>query len=125
MTVHARFWVMVGSLSGFLGVGLGAGGAHGLKEVLGPEQLAWWQTATLYQMLHAPAMVLAGVVPLERPSSRVVGFLFFVGTVVFCGTLYLMALGAPRWFGAITPIGGLALMAGWLALAIGAMRSRG
>lgn len=124
MTVNARFWVVVGALSGFLGVGLGAFGAHGLKTVLGPEQLAWWHTATLYQMLHAPAMVLAGVVPLVRPSARVVGFLFFVGTVIFCGTLYLMALGAPRWFGAITPIGGLALMAGWLAFAIGALRSR-
>jgi len=124
MTVRARVWIVLGALVGFVGVGLGAFGAHGLEAHVGAKQLAWWRTATLYQLLHAPALVLVGLVPLVRPGPRVVGALFFAGTVIFCGTLYLMALGAPRWFGAITPIGGLALMAGWLALAIGALRGK-
>ena len=124
MTVPSRFWIVLGALSGFLGVGLGALGAHSLETVLAPDQLGWWRTASLYQLLHAPALVLVGLAPLVRPGPRLVGGLFFAGTVIFCATLYLMALGAPRWFGAITPIGGLALMAGWLAFAIGALRGK-
>ena len=119
---HARIWIVLGALSGFLAVGLGAFGAHGLKQVAGPEQLAWWHTATLYHLLHAPVLVLVGIVPLVRPGPRVVGIALLVGTAVFSGTLYAMALGAPRWLGAVTPVGGLALMAGWLGLALGARR---
>ena len=118
----ARTWIVVGALSGFLAVGLGAFGAHGLEKIATEGQLAWWRTATLYHLLHAPALVLVGVVALRRPGPRVVGLAFLVGTVIFSGTLYAMALGAPRWLGAVTPLGGLALMAGWLGLALGAWR---
>lgn len=120
----ARGWIVLGALSGFLGVGLGAFGAHGLERVASPEQLAWWRTATLYHLLHAPVLILVGVVPHARPGPRVVGTFFLGGTVLFCGTLYAMGLGAPRWLGAVTPVGGLALMAGWLAFALGAWRTR-
>ena len=124
MQGHENSWIVVGAVSGFLGVGLGAFGAHGLEEILDPEQLTWWRTATLYQLFHASVLVLVGVVPLRRPGRRTVGLAFLIGTVVFSGTLYGMALGAPRALGAVTPIGGLALMAGWLGLALGAWRSR-
>ena len=124
MVERDRIWIVVGALSGFLAVGLGAFGAHGLERVATEGQVAWWRTATLYHLLHAPALVLVGVVPLARPGPRVVGTAFLAGTVIFSGTLYALALGAPRWFGAVTPVGGLALMAGWLGLALGAWRSR-
>jgi uncharacterized membrane protein YgdD (TMEM256/DUF423 family) len=124
MTGRGRIWIVVGALSGFLAVGLGAFGAHGLERVATEGQLAWWRTAALYHLLHAPALVLAGVIPLARPGPRVVGTAFLLGTVIFSGTLYALALGAPRWLGAVTPVGGLALMVGWLGLALGAWRSR-
>lgn len=87
---------------GFLGVALGAFGAHALKDKVDPEL---WRTAVSYQMWHALA-ILAIASPTAKP-------LFLAGTVIFSGTLYALALGAPRWLGAVTPIGGLLLLAGW------------
>ncbi len=117
-------WIVLGAASGFLAVGLGAFGAHGLEQVATEGQMAWWRTAALYHLLHAPVLVLVGLVPLRRPGARVVGTAFLAGTVIFSGTLYALALGAPRALGAVTPVGGLALMAGWLGLAVGAWRGR-
>jgi uncharacterized membrane protein YgdD (TMEM256/DUF423 family) len=103
----------VAGLLGATAIGLGAFGAHGLKERLAliPEAIGWWETATFYLLTHAVAVgAIAG-----RPlwPAR----LWAVGATVFAGTLYAMALGAPRWFGAITPIGGSLLIAGWVVLA--------
>lgn len=117
-------WVVVGALAGLLGVGMGAFGAHGLEGHATPEQIAWWETAARYHLMHALALVAVGMVP---GRSSFAGWSFALGTLVFSGTLYAMALGAPRWFGAITPIGGVALMVGWLAFALqarGAVHSR-
>jgi len=118
-------WILIGALLGSLGVGLGAFGAHGLRASLSAQALAWWQTATLYQLVHALALVLTGLVALHAPRAGAAGWAFLIGSVVFSGTLYAMALGAPRWLGAVTPLGGLALMAGWLLLAWAAWAALG
>jgi uncharacterized membrane protein YgdD (TMEM256/DUF423 family) len=103
----------VAGLLGALAIGLGAFGAHGLKERLAliPEAVGWWETATFYLLTHAVAVgAIAG-------RSLWPARLWAFGATVFAATLYAMALGAPRWFGAITPIGGSLLIAGWVVLA--------
>jgi uncharacterized membrane protein YgdD (TMEM256/DUF423 family) len=103
---------------GFSGVALGAFGAHALDAQLTDEAHGWWTTATTYLLPHAAAALAAG---LSRRVNRG-GWLIIVGAAIFAGSLYAMALGAPRWFGAITPIGGLSLLAGWAAIALSALR---
>ncbi|MEL7486599.1 MAG: DUF423 domain-containing protein [Pseudomonadota bacterium] len=106
---------------GFVCVALGAFGAHGLDGRLSAEAAEWWETATFYGLVHAVAALAALS---ARPPMRASAAAFVIGAVIFSGTLYAMALGAPRWFGAITPIGGLALLAGWAQVMIGGARSR-
>jgi uncharacterized membrane protein YgdD (TMEM256/DUF423 family) len=118
-------WLVTGALWGFAGVGLGAFGAHGLRGSVSSEALGWWQTATLYHLVHALALVAVGLLPPHGPRVDAAGWAFFLGSLAFCGTLYAMALGAPRWLGAITPLGGLGMMAGWLLLAGAALGRRG
>jgi uncharacterized membrane protein YgdD (TMEM256/DUF423 family) len=115
-------WTMTGALWALLGVGLGAFGAHGLKAVASEQALAWWETAARYQLVHAVALVLLGLLQQHRPGGDGAGWAFLLGSTVFSGTLYVMALGAPRWLGAVTPIGGLGMMLGWLLLALHARR---
>ena len=101
--------------TGFLAVALGAFGAHGLKEVLARHAAAdIWETAVLYHLVHAVVLlVLAWRPPVPLLAWR----LFAVGVLIFSGSLYILALTNVRWLGAITPLGGLCLLAGWLALA--------
>ncbi|WP_375382227.1 DUF423 domain-containing protein [uncultured Sphingomonas sp.] len=102
-------WLLVvAALSGALAVGAGAFGAHGAHG----EAAEWLKTGGHYQLIHAVAALVA-----MRLDARGAGWLFVAGGALFAGTLYLMALGAPRWFGAITPLGGALLIAGWLWLA--------
>lgn len=108
-------WIVAGAVVGFLAVALGAFGAHGLEKHATSEGMAWWETGVRYHLVHAPVLLLLGLLPL-RGRDRI-GWLFLLGILVFSGTLYAMALGAPRWFGAITPLGGLALLGGWALLA--------
>ncbi len=116
--------IVAGALLGALGVAAGAFGAHGLEERLSEEALGWWRTGAQYQLLHAPAVVAAGLFAcLAGGRGRSAAFLFISGAVIFSGTLYAMALGAPRWLGAVTPIGGVSLIAGWVALAVAAYRA--
>ena len=108
-------WTRTAALLGLLGVGLGAFGAHGLEDIATPEQLEWWRTASLYQLVHiAPLLALDHL--RGRSLVRAAGLAFTGGVLVFSGSLYAMGLGAPSWLGAITPLGGLALMGGWAAL---------
>ena len=100
----------------------GAFASHALKGHLGVEQLGWWQTAVEYQLWHALALLLTAALPLRHPAT--VARLFGLGAIIFSGSLYLMALGAPRGFGAITPLGGVMLIAGWLMLGWAAIRQR-
>jgi len=100
-------------LLGATAIALGAFGAHALKDRLAliPEAAGWWQTATFYLLTHAVA--IGAIVGRSAMPAR----LWTAGAVIFAGTLYAMALGAPRWFGAISPIGGALLIAGWGVLA--------
>jgi uncharacterized membrane protein YgdD (TMEM256/DUF423 family) len=109
------FWV-IGCVLAFVAVAAGAFGAHALRGRVAPDLLAVFETAARYQMYHALAL-LAASWSARRGGGGAAGWLFFAGIVVFSGSLYLLALTGIRWLGAVTPIGGLAFMAGWLALA--------
>lgn len=114
--------VPVASILGFLGVALGAFGAHGMSGRFTPESRGWWETATLYLLVHAVAVFAAGLSGRTGLFSAG-GWSMVIGALIFSGTLYSMALGAPRWFGAITPIGGIGLLIGWALFAVAALRS--
>ncbi len=122
-------WVRVGAVLGFLAVALGAFGAHGLKaklDALGTG--ANYQTAVLYHMFHALAILGVGLLARVNPENRAVsvaGWSFLLGVLVFSGSLYVLALTGMKWLGAITPIGGLAMLVGWAALAAGAPQTPG
>ena len=110
-------WTRTAAILGFLGVALGAFGAHGLEGVASPEELEWWHTATLYLLVHvAPLLALDALAEKGRPVA-LAGRALLAGELVFCGTLFAMGLGGPRWLGAITPFGGVAYLVGWAALA--------
>ncbi|MEO8777767.1 MAG: DUF423 domain-containing protein [Rhodanobacter sp.] len=112
--VSIRLALLVG-IAGASAVLLGAFGAHALRDVLDPTQRELWHTAVDYHVWHALALVLA--VGLGRGRGRRVAVVAFaLGIVLFSGSLYALALGAPRWTGIITPFGGLAFVVGWIAL---------
>lgn len=115
-------WIAIASMNLALAVALGAFGAHGLKNIATAEQLAWWQTGTLYFFFHALGLLIAGVLIKYFDFNALPAWLLQTGILLFAGSLYCMALGAPRWFGAITPIGGLFMIAGWVMLAIVAFK---
>jgi uncharacterized membrane protein YgdD (TMEM256/DUF423 family) len=122
-----RLFALLGCLSAFVAVAAGAFGAHALRDTLPPDRLDVFETAARYQMYHALALLLVGWL---GPSGgraaaiRPAGWLFVAGTVLFCGSLYVLALSGVRWLGAVTPLGGLAFLSGWLALARAAMVRR-
>lgn len=109
----------IGAVAGFLAVALGAFGAHALKDRMLPADLVVFETAVRYQMYHALALLLVGLLLARGGSSAgaVSGWAFTAGIVVFSGSLYMMLLTGHRWLGAVTPIGGLAFLVGWLAMA--------
>jgi len=128
-------WIALGAACGGLGVVLGAFGAHALKARLGEAALQTWQTAVSYQLVHALALLAVGILirlvaPLGgEPTSvapdrllGVAGLSFALGVLLFSGSLYALALGGPRWLGPVTPLGGVAFIAGWIALAVAALR---
>jgi uncharacterized membrane protein YgdD (TMEM256/DUF423 family) len=117
-----RLFYICGSLAGFIGVGIGAFGAHALKARLAPDMLAVFETGARYQMYHAVALLAAawGWTQWRSRAFTWAGGLFIAGILLFSGSLYLLALTGARGFGAITPVGGLAFLAGWLCLAWGA-----
>jgi len=129
-------WIAVGALLAAVGVLLGAFGAHvldGQLESIGYEgddlarRLANHETAVRYQMFHAIGIVLVGLALIHRPSSwwQAAGWAFVGGFVIFSGLLYVLVLAGPswRWLGAVIPFGGVAMITGWVLLAIGALRS--
>ncbi len=114
-----RRTLLTAGILGLLGVAAGAFGAHGLESRISAEQLEWWQTAARYQQIHALALLLVGWGAGDwTPWRTRAAVAFTVGIVVFAGTLYAMALGGPRVLGAVTPLGGLCLIAGWGLIAI-------
>jgi uncharacterized membrane protein YgdD (TMEM256/DUF423 family) len=119
-----RLFAMLGALSAFLAVAAGAFGAHALRARLSPGLLAVFETAARYQMYHALGLIAAAWIATRWPGAWPVraGWLFVAGTVLFSGSLYALALTGIRWLGAVTPLGGLAFLAGWLCLALGTSR---
>ncbi len=117
-----RTFMFVGALMGFVGVGLGAFGAHGLKGRLPAEMLAVFETGVRYQMYHALALLVLGAMMsrLEGRAVVVAGWSFTAGILIFSGSLYALALSGVTMLGAITPIGGVAFLIGWIALAVAA-----
>lgn len=121
----ARLAIVVASVLMALAVAFGAFGAHALKTGLPPDMLAIWQTGVTYHAWHALALLALGLLMLHAPGSaalRYAAWLFVAGIMLFAGSLYLLALGAPRWVGAITPFGGVAFIAAWIAVAVTAWR---
>ncbi len=120
-----RTFFIIASLLGGLSVALGAFGAHALRDRLEPGMLANYQTGVTYMVYHALALFVVVLALGKWPASGLPvwsGWLFVVGIVFFSGSLYLMAFTGQRWLGAVTPIGGVAFIAGWLLLAVAAWR---
>jgi uncharacterized membrane protein YgdD (TMEM256/DUF423 family) len=117
-----RTFLFVGAVMGFVGVALGAFGAHGLRGRLSPEMLAIFETGVRYHMYHSLALILTALV-MGRMAGWLLaaaGWCFVAGIVLFSGSLYALALSGVTILGAITPLGGLAFLAGWACLAIAA-----
>ena len=124
--MNDRLFFALGSASAFLAVALGAFAAHGLKSRLAPDLLAVFEVGVRYQMYHALALLAVAWASTRWPGTPVTasGWLFVAGTVIFSGSLYALSLTGVRWLGAITPIGGLAFLAGWACLAWAAWGTR-
>lgn len=120
----AKFCLLVAALLGAAAVMLGAFGSHALQNHLNAAALHTWETAVFYHFVHALALLGVGIVLLQTPGKLLcwAGVLFLIGVLLFSGSLYLLALTGTHWLGAITPLGGLAFIAGWLLLAIAAWR---
>ena len=121
----ARAALTLAALLMFVAVAAGAFGAHALRTRLAPDMTAVWQTAVQYHAWHALGLAIVGLLTIhvpERAGLALAGWLFIAGIVLFSGGLYAMALTGLRGLGAITPIGGAAFLAGWLALAWAASR---
>lgn len=121
----SRRTIIAAATLGAMAVALGAFGAHALRGTLDDHALGIWHTAVDYQFWHALALLGVGVLARDRATAALLwaASAFVIGTVLFCGSLYALALGAPGLTGAITPLGGVALIAGWVALATHAWRT--
>ncbi len=121
---QAKTLILLGALSGFLTVALGAFGAHGLEASLPARHLEWWNKAVHYQGMHSLALLATGLLGLHRfvPGIRLAGWGFALGILLFSGSLYALALTGERWLGMITPFGGTAFLAGWVGLVLAARR---
>ncbi len=121
-------WLLVAAcVLGGLGVALGAFGAHGLEQRVPPERLATFEIGVRYHMYHALALLAVAWLAARWPGTSLVtaaGWLFVAGVVIFSGSLYALTLTGIRTLGAITPLGGLAFIAGWTCLALAAWRGR-
>jgi uncharacterized membrane protein YgdD (TMEM256/DUF423 family) len=119
-----RLLFALGAASALISVGAGAFGAHALRTRLSPELLAVFETGARYQMYHALGLFAAAWAVARWPGPWAVraGWLFVVGTLLFSGSLYALALSGLRWLGAVTPFGGVAFLAGWVCLVLASRR---
>lgn len=122
MTRVDRLFFGLGAASAFLSVAAGAFGAHALRARLSPDLLAAFETGARYQMYHALGLLAVAWAVARWPGAAAqwAGWLFVAGTLLFSGSLYVLALTGIRWLGAITPLGGVAFLAGWICLALAA-----
>ena len=121
ITAMDRTFLLVGAVLGFLGVALGAFGAHALRSRFSPEMLAVFETGVRYQMYHAFAVLIVAAAIGHIGNARllvIAGWFFFAGILLFSGSLYALALTSVRILGAITPVGGLLFLIGWACLAV-------
>jgi len=120
-----KLFFVLGSVFAALGVTLGAFGAHGLRTMLSPEDLATFEVGVLYQMYHAFGLFVVAWASTQWEATTVpaAGWAFVVGIVVFSGSLYTLVMTGQRWLGAVTPIGGVAFIIGWALLAWTAVRA--
>ena len=124
LTDMSRYWIGLGAVFGLLSVVAAALGVHALRDILDPSALHTFQTAARFQMYHALVLVLTGLL-VDRWPSRMLGvasLLFIAGVVLFCGSLYLLALTGIGVFGAVAPVGGVSLMGGWGLLFLSVFR---
>lgn len=125
MTAKQTFFLRISGVAGALAVVTGAFGAHGLETRLSAEMLDVWEIAVRYHFYHVIPMFALACAPApvwERRAAAVTGWLFLIGILVFSGSLYLLALTGASWLGAITPFGGVAFIAGWVAVCFAAVR---
>lgn len=114
-------WIPLGALFGGLGVILGAMGSHSFEDRLTEQKLASLHTATQYMVTHSLALIMVGILalqlgePIGRKLNKVGGF-FTAGIILFCGSIYILTFDGPKFFGPITPIGGLSFIIGWFVL---------
>ena len=111
---------LMSAIAGLIAVALGAFGAHALSSGFDDKATGWWETATLYLLVHAALATALSASDSEKYG--IAAAVLIAGALLFAATLYAMALGAPRWFGAITPIGGLGMLAGWALIAWAALK---
>ena len=119
-----KIFLAIASALGAISVVLGAFASHGLKGKLSESALAIWETGTKYQMYHALALFLTALLLNRLPNSTpliVAGYAFITGVLIFSGSLYTLSLSGIKWFGAITPLGGVALIVGWISLIVAAL----
>lgn len=123
----ARVYIIIAAISGFLAVIIGAFAAHGLKKILAPDMIEIVKTGVQYQMYHALALMVVAFLLMQKPASvglKAGGWAFILGSLMFSGSLYALAMGAPRWLGPVTPLGGLCFLVGWVLLAIAGWRMK-
>lgn len=127
MSNTQRWQVVAAAIALLLATALGAFGTHALRDSLTPTAWATYTTAVDYQFYHGLGLLGTALVAGRLPTSRLIplaGWLLLAGIVFFCGSLYLLAFGAPTILGAVAPIGGTAFIGGWLSLAVGVLRER-
>ena len=120
-----RLFIRLGAVAGFIGVALGAFGAHALRASLSADRLSVFETGVRYQLVHALALVLVGFLIGRRPERLTViaGWCFIAGVVLFSGSLYVLSITGATAVGIVTPVGGLCFLAGWACLALAAGRN--
>lgn len=117
-TIQHQLWIRIASVFGFLGVATGAFGAHGLKSMVTPERLDVFQTGSRYCLVHAVVLLIVGIMAKQTNSQWInrAGWGFSSGVFIFSGSLWTLVLTDTGWLGAITPLGGVAMLFGWISL---------
>ena len=126
MNRTARLFLAIGAISCAIAVMAGAFGAHAIAEAVTPERLATFKTGAQYQLVHSLGLILVGILAVCIPSTAIQwsGWFFLTGVVLFSGSLYALVLADVPALGAVTPLGGLAFICGWLLLAWGAWEAK-
>ena len=126
MNAQSQPIIITGAALAFLGVALGAFGAHALKARLATDMMAVYQTGVQYHLVHALGIILIGILVQMLPASKwlpIAGWTMTAGVIVFSGSLYALSVSGVRMLGAITPLGGIALLAAWMLVAIGVVKA--